>query len=74
VLAAGSDSKLADELLLARVGRELKGPKHQRENMLEFKEDWALLQTAHGQEADSTPSRALTASKPDTIISVSGSR
>jgi len=74
VLAAGSNSTLADELLLARVGRELRSPKHGRENMLEFKEDWALLQTAHGQEADSTPSRALTASKPDTLISATGSQ
>ena len=69
VLAAGSDSQLADELLLARVGGELKSPKHERENMLEFKEDWALLETAHGQEADSTlPSHPLTASKPADLI------
>jgi hypothetical protein len=75
VLAAGSDSKLADEVLLARVGRELKSPKHGRENMLEFKEDWALLQTAHGQEADSTPGGGtLTASKPAAIISASGNQ
>jgi hypothetical protein len=70
VLAAGSDSQLADGLLLARLGRELKSPRHQRENMLEFKEDWSLLQTAHGQEADSAPSRSLTASKPDAAIPV----
>jgi hypothetical protein len=72
VLAEGSDSRLADELLLARVGHELKGPKHQRENMLEFKDDWALLQMAHGQEADSTSSGApLTTGEP-TVISASG--
>jgi len=68
VLAAASDAQLADELLLARVGRELRSPKHERENMLEFKEDWALLQTAHGQDADSTPSRVLPASKPAAVI------
>jgi len=73
VLAEGSDFRLADELLLARVGHELKGPKHQRENMLQFKEDWALLQTAHGQEADSTFSGStLTASKPDGTVSARG--
>ena len=73
VLAEDSDSKLADELLLARVGRELKGPKHERENMLEFKEDWALLQTAHGQEADSTFSGStLAASKPAGTVSAGG--
>ena len=73
VLAEGSDFRLADELLLARVGHELKGPKHERENMLQFKEDWALLQTAHGQEADSTFSGStLTASKPDGTVSARG--
>ena len=73
VLAAGSDSRLADELLLARVGGELKSPKHERENMLELKEDWALLETAHGQEADSSiPSHTLTASQPADTISASG--
>jgi len=46
VLAPDSDSKLAAELLLARIGRELKSPRHSRETMLEFKEDWALLQSA----------------------------
>jgi len=75
VLAEGSDFRLADELLLARVGRELKGPKHERENMLQFKEDWALLQTAHGQEADFAPlGSTLTASKPAAIISASGNQ
>ncbi len=46
VLASDSDSRLAYELLLARVGRVLKSPKHSRETMLEFKDDWALLQDA----------------------------
>jgi hypothetical protein len=43
VLAPDSDSMLAEEMLLARVGRVLKSPKHSRETMLEFKEDWAAL-------------------------------
>ena len=46
VLAADSDSRLAGELLLARVARVLKSPKHSRESMLEFKSDWALWQDA----------------------------
>ena len=46
VLAADSDSRLAGELLLARVERVLKSPKHSRESMLEFKNDWVLLQDA----------------------------
>ena len=73
VLAEGSDPRLADELLLARVGRELTSPKHSRENMLELKQDWALLQAAHGQEADSTPdSGTLTAGQPSATVSASG--
>jgi hypothetical protein len=51
VLASGSDSRLAGELLLARVARELKSPKHGRESMLEFEKDWALLQDAGRQSS-----------------------
>ena len=51
VLAADSDPRLADELLLERVGRILKSPKHGRETMLEFREDWALLQDARAQSS-----------------------
>ncbi|MGC1943340.1 MAG: hypothetical protein WA664_06250, partial [Candidatus Acidiferrales bacterium] len=47
IFAQGSDPRLAFELLLARVAYVLKSPKHSRETMLEFKEDWALLQYAH---------------------------
>ncbi|MGA8142864.1 MAG: hypothetical protein WB987_03120 [Candidatus Acidiferrales bacterium] len=46
IFAQGSDPRLAFELLLARVAYVLKSPKHSRETMLEFKEDWALLQYA----------------------------
>jgi hypothetical protein len=49
IFAEGSDSHLAFELLLARVDRVLKSPKHSRESMLEFKEDWALLQYARSR-------------------------
>jgi hypothetical protein len=57
------------------VGRELKSPKHERENMLDFKKDWVLWQTAHGQEADSTIGAGpLTASNPTTGISAGGNR
>lgn len=68
VLASDSDSRLADELLLERVGRVLKSPKHGRETMVEFKEDWALLQDAlaqssfpgaHGGSATSQTTAAL---------------
>jgi len=46
IFAHDSDPRLAFELLLARVDAELKSPKHSRETMMEFKEDWALLQYA----------------------------
>ena len=46
IFADGSDPLLAFDLLLARVDHVLKSPKHSRETMLEFKEDWALLQYA----------------------------
>ena len=46
ILASTSDPRMAYELLLARVQQVLKSPKHGRETMLEFRQDWALLQTA----------------------------
>ena len=46
IFADGSDPLLAFDLLLARIDHVLKSPKHSRETMLEFKEDWALLQYA----------------------------
>jgi hypothetical protein len=46
ILAQGSDPQLAYELLLARANRVLKSPKHSRETMPEFKQDWSLLQSS----------------------------
>ena len=46
IFAPGSDPRLAFVLLLARVHEVLKSPKHLRETLIEFKEDWALLQYA----------------------------
>ncbi len=51
ILAQGSDSQLAYELLLARTNSFLKSPKHRRETMSEFKQDWSLLQHASRQSA-----------------------
>ena len=45
-LAPISDSRLAYRLLLARINYVLKSPKHSRETMLEFKQDWSLLQSS----------------------------
>jgi hypothetical protein len=50
VLAPNSDRKLAYEVILSRVGEILKSPKHGRESMAEFKQDWALLQHFSGRK------------------------
>jgi len=55
IFAPGSDPHLAFELLLARVDAVLKSPKHSRETMLEFKEDWALLEYARMRIVSTAP-------------------
>jgi hypothetical protein len=57
VLATDSDPQLAHELLLARIGRVLKSPKHSRETMFEFVQDWATLQQASEKHAAVTLAR-----------------
>jgi hypothetical protein len=63
ILAHGSDSQLAYELLLARSNRVLKSPKHSRETMSEFKQDWALLQSSRTHSAVSVASTAMPAAQ-----------
>jgi len=46
ILTRGSNSRLEYEFILARTLYVLNCPKHSRETMLEFKNDWKLLQTA----------------------------
>ena len=55
IFAPGSDPHLAFELLLARVDAILRSPKHSRETMIEFKEDWALLEYARMRITSSAP-------------------
>jgi hypothetical protein len=43
VFAADSDAQFAYQMILARMAGELKSPKHSRETMMEFKQDWTLL-------------------------------
>ena len=43
IFAADSDGQIAYQIILARMQAELKSPKHSRETMLEFKQDWTLL-------------------------------
>ena len=51
VLAEDSDPQLAHELLLTRIDHVLKSPKHSRETMFEFVQDWATLQHAAEKQA-----------------------
>jgi hypothetical protein len=65
VLAAASDGQLAHELVLARVRSVLKSPKHSREDMAEFKQDWSLLQHVRTRDlADSILTKAARYSAP----------
>jgi len=58
-LARGSNAHLAYKFLLARAAGVLKSPKHSRETMLEFKQDWAKLHRASA-EIDATPAANAT--------------
>lgn len=49
VFAAGTDARLEYEFVLARTDHVLKSPKHSRETMLEFRNDWTLLQNARAK-------------------------
>lgn len=50
IFAAGSNERVAAQILLARMDYELKSPKHSRETMLEFQYDWNLLQNARAKD------------------------
>jgi hypothetical protein len=54
IFASGSDSQWAFALTLARADHYLKSPKHSREIMPEFKNDWALLEAARINSSTST--------------------
>ena len=59
VLAAQSDPQLSHGLLLARVSSFLKSPKHRRETMFEFREDWSNLRLASAGAAAVSASVAV---------------
>jgi len=56
LLASGTDTNLAYELILARARDVLKSPKHRRETMAEFRRDWSVLQAARRKSAILTAS------------------
>ncbi len=55
IFAPDSDGQIAYQIMLARMQAELNSPKHSRETMLEFKQDWAMTAELHAE------SRALVA-------------
>jgi hypothetical protein len=59
ILSPGSDPELAYVLMLTRIDRVLKSPKHSRETMAEFRKDWALLQDARIKIVDVDSNLAL---------------
>ena len=58
-LIEGSNAQLAYELLLARTSRLLRSPKHSRETMPEFKQDWVNLERA-SEAVGAAPTRRPT--------------
>jgi hypothetical protein len=51
VLAGQSDAQLSHEFLLARVSTFLRSPKHRRETMPEFHQDWVNLKRAAAEDS-----------------------
>ncbi len=60
ILESDSDSQLAYRVMLARTAHSLSAPKHSRENMPEFKQNWTVLQDARSKNAVSS-SRSMPA-------------
>jgi hypothetical protein len=62
LLAADADSQWAYILTLARADHYLKSPKHSREIMPDFKQDWSLLESARANTTLVTASASPAAS------------
>ena len=72
VFSSGTDTELAYQLVLARVGHVLKSPKHSRESMVEFKKDWHLLQSARSIRASAVAKASLPkGSRADSVLTAS---
>ena len=70
VFSSGTDTELAYQLILARVGHVLKSPKHSRESMVEFKKDWNLLQSVRADRASAVAkASAPMGSRSDGVLS-----
>lgn len=72
VLDPNSDSQMAFQLMLARVGRILGSPKHSRENMLDLKQDWGLLNQARANHPVSLATASANNSTPRSAAKPAG--
>src|SRR6185312_10220313 len=68
VFSSGTDTDLAYQLVLARVGHVLRSPKHSRESMVEFKKDWNLLQSVRSNRASAFAKAAPASSLGDSEL------
>jgi hypothetical protein len=68
VFSSGTDSDLAYQLVLARVGHVLESPKHSRESMVEFKKDWSLLQSVRSNRSSAVAKAATPGRGDDTLL------
>jgi len=66
IFAPGTDAQLAYALTLARANHYLNSPKHSREIMPDFKNDWALLQSARRNNSISSAPNANATTPPVT--------
>jgi hypothetical protein len=64
IFAPGSDPRLAYELLLAHVDTVLRSHAHTRETIVQFKDNWSLLQQAHAESAGLHAPREKSGSAP----------
>jgi hypothetical protein len=71
IFASGTDSQWAYALTLARADHYLKSPKHSREIMPDFKNDWALLQAARINSSISAAANIILPSGNTRVASVS---
>ncbi len=73
LFASGTDSQWAYALTLARANHYLRSPKHSREIMPDFKNDWALLQAARLNSSTSTAANGPLPSASTRIVAFSAS-
>jgi hypothetical protein len=58
VFAPDSDGQFAYQIVLARVEVELESPKHSRETMLDFRQEWTLLSDIRGRGLQTAAERS----------------